>query len=831
MSDNDQHGKQAGPKARARRIKSKRARSSRGRGRTDRRSNGHPEPDSGGQSEDELEPDLPDELELLIIPVRNMILFPGVVLPLMVGRERSITAIQAAVEGQLPVGLLLQRDEEQETPGPADLYTVGTLAEVVRYWTAPDGRHQAICQGNNLFEVIEYLDTPPLLRARVRIVPNDEPSGRAIEARFVALKQRATEMLHLAPGAPEDMAQAVQGIESPSMLANMVATFMDVPAVEKQEVLETFDLKKRLDGLNQKLGELMEVLKLSAKIRQETKGSLDKAQREYYLREQLRAIQKELGEGDEKATEVADLREKMTTLELPEEVEREVQKELRRLERTPEQAAEYSMLRTYLDIFSELPWNTSTLDSFDLGRAERVLDEDHYGLENVKQRIIEFLAVRKLNPEGHGPALCFVGPPGVGKTSLGQSIARALERQFVRVSLGGVHDEAEIRGHRRTYVGAMPGSIITGLRKAHSSNPVFMLDEMDKLGAGIHGDPSAALLEVLDPAQNHTFQDNYLGVPFDLSDVMFIATANTLEGVPGPLRDRLEVIELAGYTEQEKVQIARRYLVRRQLAAAGLRTSQCRILQSALTELIRYYTREAGVRNLEREIGALCRHAATLFARRRRKPLRIDGKAVNRILGPRNFERETVMRTSIPGVATGLAWTPSGGEILFIEAAAMPGNGQLILTGQLGDVMKESARGAFTLLKSRCAEYEVPPERFEDLDLHIHVPAGAVPKDGPSAGVAMFVALVSLFQEQHVKGDVAMSGEISLRGVVLPVGGVKEKVLAAAAAGIRTILLPRGNKKDLSEIPEDTRKKLRFVWLNTVADAVSHAIARTARKA
>ncbi|MFT5052053.1 MAG: ATP-dependent Lon protease, partial [Chlamydiales bacterium] len=691
-------------KAKGKRIKPKRAAS-----RRSRALRGRPKASAGPP---EGPPEMPEELEILIIPVRNMILFPGVVLPLMVGRERSITGIQAAVEGQLPIGLLLQRDEEQETPEPADLYTVGTLAEVVRYWTAPDGRHQAICQGNHLFEVIEYIEAQPLMRARVRIVPNDESGGRAIEARFVALKQRATEMLHLAPGAPEDMAQAVQGIESPSMLANMVATFMDVPAVEKQEVLETFDLKKRLDRLNQKLGELMEVLKLSAKIRQETKGSLDKAQREYYLREQLRAIQKELGEGDEKANEIAELRQQMTTLELPEEIDKEIQKELRRLERMPEQASEYSMLRTYLDIFSELPWNTSTLDSFDLGRAERILDEDHYGLEHVKQRIIEFLAVRKLNPEGQGPALCFVGPPGVGKTSLGQSIARALDRNFVRISLGGVHDEAEIRGHRRTYVGAMPGSIITGLRKSGSSNPVFMLDEMDKLGAGMHGDPSSALLEVLDPAQNHTFQDNYLGMPFDLSDVMFIATANTLEGVPGPLRDRLEVIQLAGYTEQEKVQIARRYLVRRRLAAAGLRSSQCRILQSALTELIRYYTREAGVRNLEREIGALCRHAATLFARRRRAPLRIDNKAVNRILGARTFEREILMRTSIPGVATGLAWTPSGGEILFIEAAVMPGKGQLILTGQLGDVMKESARGALTLLKSRCEEYGLEPDAF-----------------------------------------------------------------------------------------------------------------------
>ena len=789
------------------------------------------EPERSPAQQPPGEPESPDsgprELDVLIIPVRNMILFPGVALPLMIGRERSIAAVQAAVNEPQPVGLLLQRDEQEDMPGPEDLYTVGTLSEIIRYWTAPDGRHQAICQGNSRFRILRFNDKGPLLSARVEVIQPEEPRGRAIEARTVALKTRAREVFSLSPGVPEDLTQQIADeIESPAMLADIVATFMDVPAVEKQEVLETFDLKQRLDKLNEAMGELAEVYKLSAKIRQDTKGSLDKAQQEYYLREQLRAIQRELGEGDEKATEIAELREQVNALELAPEVEKEVNKELRRLERTPEQAAEYSMLRTYLEIFVELPWNHSTSDILDLKRAERVLDEDHYGLEEIKKRILEFLAVRKLNPKGQGPALCFVGPPGVGKTSLGKSIARALGREFVRVSLGGVHDEAEVRGHRRTYIGAMPGNVVSGIRKAGARNPVFMLDEMDKLGAGLHGDPSAALLEVLDPAQNHTFRDNYLGVPFDLSDVMFIATANSLDAIPGPLRDRLEVIGLPGYTEREKVQIARRYLVKRRLAATGLKSTQCRILQSALQEIIRHHTREAGVRGLERKIGAVCRHAATLFARNRRKPLRVDDKALTKILGPRRFEREAVQRTAIPGVATGLAWTPVGGEILFIEATAMPGRGQLILTGQLGNVMKESARGALSLLKSRLDEYGLEASTFEGKDLHVHVPAGAVPKDGPSAGVAMFLALVSLFQDRCVRNDVAMTGEISLRGVVLPVGGIKEKVLGAAAAGVRTVLLPAANKKDLPDVPEEARKKLRFVWLNTVEDATRHGLCR-----
>jgi len=766
---------------------------------------------------------LPPTTDLIVVPVRNMVLFPGVVLPLMIGRDRAIRAVRSAVAEQRPVGLLLQRDEQLEDPRPEDLYGVGTLATLVRYWTAPDGRHQAICQGEQRFRVLEYLQQEPYLVARVEILPADESQGRAIEARFVALKQRAQEVLDLAPGAPEEMSQAVRAIESPTMLADMVSTFVDVPASEKQELLEIPDLRRRLDRLNQMLSEWAEVLSLSQKIRLQTKSSLEKAQREYYLREQLRTIRRELGEEDDGQEELGELAKKLSALELPDAVRKEAERELRRLQRTPEQAGEYSMLRTWFDVFVELPWNRFTEDHLDLARAAAILDEDHYGLEKVKRRILEFLAVRKLNPKGQGPTLCLVGPPGVGKTSLGRSIARAMGREFARASLGGVHDEGEIRGHRRTYVGALLGRILDALRRVGSANPVFVLDEMDKLGAGLHGDPAAALLEVLDPAQNDTFVDNYLGVPFDLSRVLFLATANVLEGIPPALRDRLEVIHLPGYTEEEKLAIARRYLVKRQLAAAGLTRAQCTITVAALTEVVRHYTREAGVRNLEREIGALCRHAATLFAGRRRKPYRIDAAEVARILGPPKVESEVARRTQVPGVATGLAWTPVGGEILFVEATSMPGKGELILTGQLGDVMRESARAALSLVKSRARELGLDPALFDRSDLHLHLPAGAVPKDGPSAGVALVCAIVSLLTQRRVRGHVAMTGEISLRGLVLPVGGIKEKVLAARSAGVRTVLLPARNRADFEEIAAEVGR-LEVVYLETIEDALASAL-------
>jgi ATP-dependent Lon protease len=554
---------------------------------------------------------------------------------------------------------------------------------------------------------------------------------------------------------------------------------------------------------------------------------LSSQQREHLLREQLRQIQKELGEGDEKSAEIAEARAAIEKAGMPKEAEEQARKELKRLERMPEAAAEYAMIRAYLEWLIELPWAKFSQDNIDIPEARRILDDDHYGLPKVKRRILEYLAVRKLNPDGKSPILCFVGPPGVGKTSLGQSIARATGRKFVRLSLGGVHDEAEIRGHRRTYIGALPGNIIQSIRKAGTRNPVMMLDEVDKLGVGFHGDPSSALLEVLDPEQNSTFRDNYLAVPFDLSKVMFIATANILDTVPGPVRDRMEVIEIPGYTEEEKLEIAKRYLLKRQLAASGLTSEQCEITEDAIRVIIRDYTREAGVRNLERLIGAVCRHAAMRIAEGAAKRVHVDAAALPEILGPRRFENEVAMRTSVPGVATGLAWTPTGGDILFIEATRVSGRGKLILTGQLGEVMKESAQAALTLVKARAPLLGINPALFDRSDVHIHVPAGAIPKDGPSAGVAMAVALVSLLTGRTARNDTAMTGEISLRGLVLPIGGVKEKVLAAVRAGIKTVLLPARNRKDLEDVPDGARKQVKFVWLEHVDDAVAAALNQT----
>jgi ATP-dependent Lon protease len=614
------------------------------------------------------------------------------------------------------------------------------------------------------------------------------------------------------------------------MLADMVAEFMDIKPAEKQEVLETLDVRKRLDRVLWLIAYRIEVLRLSRDIGQQTQQAMGARQREYMLREQLKTIQKELGEADEKSEEISELSKAITDAKMPEEVEQQARKELARLERMPEGAGEYSMIRTYLDWLIALPWSVTSEESINIEEARKILDQDHYGLERIKRRILEYLAVRKLRPDGKSPILCFVGPPGVGKTSLGQSIARATGRKLVRVSLGGVHDEAEIRGHRRTYIGALPGNIIQAIRKAGTRNPVFMLDEMDKLGSGFHGDPSSALLEVLDPEQNSTFRDNYLGVPFDLSRVMFIGTANMLDTIPGPLRDRMEVIQLSGYTEEEKLQIARRYLVRRQLEANGLSPEQCEITDEALRRIIQDYTREAGVRNLEREIGSVLRNVAVRIAEGSVTHLRIDADDVTAILGPRRFENEIATRTSVPGVATGLAWTPVGGDILFIEATRVPGQGRLVLTGQLGEVMKESAQIALSLAKSRARDMGLDEEVFAKSDIHVHVPAGAIPKDGPSAGIAMFTALVSLLTSKTVRSDTAMTGEISLRGLVLPVGGIKEKVVAAVRAGIANVILPARNRKDLEDIPEEARRRVNFIWAERVEDAVQAAIGQDVMK-
>jgi ATP-dependent Lon protease len=762
---------------------------------------------------------------LIIVPVRSTVLFPGVVLPITVGRTKSIAAAQQAVREQRQVGILMQRDPELADPSAIDMHRMGTVANIVRYMTGPDGTHHLVCQGEQRFQIVEYLTGWPFMVARVLQIPEPSVRGPEIEARFVNLKAQAVEAIQLLPQVPQDLLGAIQAIDQPSALADLATAYMDIKPDEKQEILETVDIAARMDKVSRLLSHRIEILRLSQEIGRQTKTALDERQREVLLREQMAAIQRQLGEGEEgKAAEMAELDKAITDANMPKEIEDAARKELRRLQRMPEQAGEYGMVRTYLDWLIELPWALPEEKPIDINEARRILDEDHYDLDKIKRRIIEYLAVRKLAPAGKAPILCFVGPPGVGKTSLGQSIARAMDRKFVRVSLGGVHDEAEIRGHRRTYIGALPGNIIQAIRKAGTRNCVMMLDEIDKLGAGIHGDPGAALLEVLDPEQNNTFRDNYLGLPFDLSRVVFITTANMLDTVPGPLRDRMEIISLAGYTADEKLQIAHRYLVKRQLEANGLKEGQVEIGDDVIADIIALYTREAGVRSLERQIGQVLRHAAVRIAEGQTGPIRITRGDLVPILGAPRFESETAMRTSVPGVATGLAWTPVGGDILFVEATRIPGSGRLILTGQLGEVMKESATAALSIVKNRAVSLGIDPARFEKSDIHIHVPAGAIPKDGPSAGVAMFMALVSLMTDRTIRSDTAMTGEISLRGLVLPVGGIKEKVVAAHSAGIRRVMLPARNRRDYDDIPEIARHEMEFVWLERVEEAVAAAL-------
>src|SRR5436309_2722486 len=769
-------------------------------------------------------PAIPEDA-LILVTTRNLVLFPGTVLPMTLGRQRSIVAAQTAIRLNRPVGLVLQREAAADDPLPVDLDRVGTEANLLRYVTSPDGSHHVICQGERRFRIVEFLDGYPFFVARVERVPETDATTTEIDARLLNLRNQALEVLQLLPQTPAELVNAVQGVTSAPALADLIASFMDITPVEKQEVLETFAIERRLERVSELLAHRLEVLRLSRQISDRTKETIDDRQREFLLREQLKTIQKELGEGeDAKSQEIAELRKKIEDAHMPEEDEAHAKKELARLERMPEAAGEYSMARTYIEWLAELPWAAEGAAPIDINEARRILDEDHYGLRKVKRRILEFLAIHKLNPGGRSPILCFVGPPGVGKTSLGQSIARATGRKFTRVSLGGTHDEAEIRGHRRTYIGALPGNILQGIRRAGSRQCVMMLDEIDKLGRGIQGDPASALLEVLDPEQNSIFRDNYLGVPFDLSRVMFIRTANVIDNIPGPLRDRMEIIELPGYTEDEKFEIAKRYLVRRQLTANGLTPEQAEFIDDALHSIIRHYTREAGVRQLEREIGSALRNVAMKIAEGTAAHVRVTPEDLHEMLGPRRFENEVAMRTSVPGVATGLAWTPVGGDILFIEATRIPGKGALILTGQLGEVMRESAQAAMTLIKARAQSLGLDPKLFESTDIHIHVPAGAIPKDGPSAGVAMFTALASLLTGRTVKSDTAMTGEISLRGLVLPVGGIKEKVVAAAAAGLATVILPARNRKDYEDIPEAARNKLGFTWAERVEEVIEAAL-------
>ena len=768
---------------------------------------------------------------LIIIPVRNVVLFPSVIAPITIARPKSIAAAQQALREQRPVGILLQRNAEVDDPGPDDLHRVCTVANIVRYLTGPDESHHIVCQGVQRARILDYLPGTPFPAARVLHIPEPTTSSPEIEAHFLNLQRQAVEAVQLLPQAPPELVAALQATASPGALADLTTSYMDIKPQEKQEILETIDLSTRMEKVSRYLSERLEVLRLSNEIGQQTKAAFDERQREAILREQMATIQRQLGEGDGKAQEVTELSAAIANAKMPPEAESQARKELRRYERMPEAAAEAGMVRNYLDWLIDLPWALPEQKAIDIAQARRILDEDHFGLEKIKARIIEYLAVRKLAPNGKAPILCFVGPPGVGKTSLGQSIARAMDRPFVRVSLGGVHDEAEIRGHRRTYIGALPGNIIQGIKKAGSRACVMMLDEIDKMGRGVQGDPSAAMLEVLDPEQNSTFRDNYLGVPFDLSRVAFIATANMLETVPGPLLDRMEIISLAGYTEDEKLEIARRYLLRRQLEANGLKPDQAGIEDEALRLIIKGYTREAGVRSLEREIGKALRHAAVQIAEGSAQKVTIGTNDLIAVLGQPRFEGEIALRTSVPGVATGLAWTPVGGDILFIEATRVPGKGSLILTGQLGDVMRESAQAALTLVKSRASQLGIDPSIFEKSDIHVHVPAGATPKDGPSAGVAMFTALASLLTGRTVRNDTAMTGEISLRGMVLPVGGIKEKVVAAAAAGLTRVMLPARNRRDFDDIPQGARDKLEFVWLERVDDAVAQALGEATQPA
>jgi ATP-dependent Lon protease len=767
--------------------------------------------------------DLPPDL-LIIVPSRNFVLFPGVVMPVTISQPAAIAAAQQAVRQGRQIGLLKQRDGDETEPSPINLHRMGVICNVLRFVTAPDGSHHMICQGERRFYVDDFVSETPFIAARVRPIEDQVVHTPDIEARFVNLQRLANEGLQLLPQVPPELIAAVNNADSPAALTDLIASYMDATPEEKQDILETVDLTTRMDKVARLLSKRIEVLRLSHEIGRQTKASLDERQREILLREQMAAIQRQLGDGDGKAQEIAELTAAIAKAGMPADVDQAARKELSRLQRMPDASAEYGQIRTYLDWLLELPWTLPEETPINIADARRILDEDHFGLEKIKQRIVEYLAIRKLAPQGKAPILCFAGPPGVGKTSLGQSIARAMKRKFVRVSLGGVHDEAEIRGHRRTYVGSLPGNIIQSIRKAGSRDCVMMLDEIDKMGTGIQGDPASAMLEVLDPEQNATFRDNYLAVPFDLSHVVFIATANMLESIPVPLRDRMEIISLAGYTDSEKLQIARRYLVRRQLEANGLASAKVEIDDAALTAIIRGYTREAGVRNLEREIGRALRHVAVGVAEGGTDTIRIRSEDLENLIGLPRFEDEVAMRVSLPGVATGLAWTPVGGDILFIEATRTPGHGKLILTGQLGEVMRESVQAALSLVKNQAVSLGIDPVIFDKNDIHVHVPAGATPKDGPSAGVAMFIALASTLSGRIVRNDTAMTGEISLRGLVLPVGGIKEKVAAAARAGLTRVMLPARNRRDYQDIPEEVRARLEFVWLDRVEEAVAAAL-------
>ena len=762
--------------------------------------------------------------ELPILPLRGTVLYPDLILPIMVGRKKSVKLVDDAMDADRIIGVITQKRSEIEDPKENDLYSVGVAALILRMIRELDGSQRVIVQGVSRIKIKEYIQKEPYFRVKSETVEELYIQGVEVEALMMNLKNLFQRAVELAPYLTAELGTMVSNIKSPSILTDLIASNLNLSTTEKQGILETFDIRERLTKVHLILNKEVQVLELGNKIQSQVKEDMDRTQREYYLREQLKAIKKELGELDEHSTEIKDLREKIKKAKMPPEALAAAEKELDRLSKIPPASAEYTVARTYLDWLAELPWSETTEDNLDIDNGQKILDEDHYDLEKVKKRILEYLAVRKLKSDMKGPILCFVGPPGVGKTSLGKSIARTMGRKFVRISLGGVRDEAEIRGHRRTYVGALPGRIIQWIKKAGSNNPVFMLDEVDKIGIDFRGDPSSALLEVLDPEQNFSFSDHYIDVPFDLSKVMFITTANVLDPIPPALRDRMETLELPGYSEDQKMMIAKEFLIPKQINEHGLSSEFIEFQDAALQMIISSYTREAGVRNLEREIAAICRGVAKDVARGITEKVVIVPELLHKYLGAVKFFLEAAERTFEPGVATGLAWTPSGGDIIFVEATKMRGEKGLTLTGQLGDVMKESAQAALAYVRSKSKGLGIEEDFFEKNDIHIHVPAGAIPKDGPSAGITMFVALTSLLTNKPVRSDVAMTGEITLRGLVLPVGGIKEKVLAGMRAGIRTIILPRKNEKDLEEIPERIRNEMNFKFIQRMDEAIEFAL-------
>jgi ATP-dependent Lon protease len=780
---------------------------------------------------------------LPVLPIRGTVAFPGTIIPLAIGRPTSRRMLDESLPQSKIIALFTQRDEVQEEPGPDDLYPVGVAANVLKLIRQPDETVSIIVHGLTRITLKKVLQRKPFLRAEVSYLKETDAAGKSFSAGVEQLRSQSRELIDLTPNAPEQAQTVLMNIPNASNLADFLAANLNIDADKKQDLLEELDVAKRVRLVHQHVSSQLQIAKLQQKIQQDVQNTIGEGQRKFFLREQMKAIQKELGEDGDGSGELVDnLRKKLTEAQPPQAVMKEAERELKRLDSIPSASPEYSMILTYLELVADLPWSKSSEDNLDLHRARRILDRDHFDLDKVKRRLIEYLAVRKLNPQGRGPILCLIGPPGVGKTSLGQSVADALGRKFARLSLGGIRDEAEIRGHRRTYIGAMPGRIVQEIRRAGTNNPVMMLDEVDKLGSDFRGDPASALLEVLDPRQNHTFSDRYLDVPFDLTNVLFIATANFVEGIPRPLYDRMEVIDIPGYTDFDKLQIAKRYLVPRQLSENGLKKAKVTWQPPALRKVIDDYTREAGVRELERQIGAVCRGIAAQVAdaspaqrngkdksngkpkRRARQSYAVNPQLVRDLLGPEKYVRELDTRTNIPGLVIGLAYTPVGGDILFIEATAYPGKGNVKLTGQIGDVMKESADAALSLFKSRAPSLGYDPKQLAEKDLHIHVPAGAIPKDGPSAGVAMFTAIASLLLGKPVKQRLAMTGEITLRGRVLPIGGVKEKTLAASRADIKTVLLPKLNEKDLAEADPRVMKKLNFQFLDTVDDLLHHAL-------